>query len=81
MSSSGTAPSGSVLGGLSSPSPPPLEMAQLKAALYSKTSQAVLEHCLILSRLDGVSELADNMIVVCFDTESWTQDHKKLTEI
>ena len=41
----------------------------------------MLEHCLGLSKLKDVSPLADNMIVVCFDLESWARDHSKLTEI
>jgi hypothetical protein len=81
MSTSDATPSSSALDGSSSPSPPPSEMQQLKTALYSKTSKAALEHSLGLGRLDGVSELANHMIVVCFDTESWKQDHNKLTEI
>jgi hypothetical protein len=40
-----------------------------------------MEHCLGLSKLEGVPTLADNMIVICFDTESWTHNHKKLTEL
>ena len=65
----------------SSPSPPPSELLQLKVALSVQSDKTVLEHCLGLSKLRGVSPLADCMIVVCFDTESWTYDHDKLTEI
>jgi hypothetical protein len=56
-------------------------MQQLKAELDRKAPKAVLEDCLGLKKLDGVSELADNMIVVCFDTESWIHNHNKLTEL
>jgi hypothetical protein len=56
-------------------------LQQLKAVLDSQSSKSVLDHCLGLSKMEGVSQLADAMILVCFDTESWTRDHSKLTEI
>ncbi|CAO2647484.1 Nn.00g084060.m01.CDS01 [Neocucurbitaria sp. VM-36] len=66
----------------SSSAPPPLsELQQLKVALSVQFDKAVLEHCLGLSKLPGILPLANCMIAVCFDTESWVYDHDKLTEI
>ncbi|KAJ4377543.1 hypothetical protein N0V83_000368 [Neocucurbitaria cava] len=62
-------------------SPPPSELQQLKTALSMQSDETILEHCLGLHKLQGVSSLADCMVVVCFDTESWTRDHDRLTEI
>jgi hypothetical protein len=81
MSSSNATPAGSATDGSAPPSPKLSPMQQLKAELDRKPSKAVLEHCLGLKKLDDISALADNMIVVCFDTESWTHDHNKLTEL
>lgn len=66
------------------PSPPLVPASQfqeLREALRSKPSKAILEHCLGISKLSDVRKSADNMIVVCFDTESWVRDQKRLTEI
>lgn len=38
-------------------------------------------HCLGLSKLEGVPSIAENMIVVNFDTENWVANHDALTEI
>ncbi|KAI4941356.1 hypothetical protein J4E91_010801 [Alternaria rosae] len=66
----------------SSSHPPPLSpTAQLKLALASKSSRAVLSHCLGLSTLEGMPAAANNMIVVNFDTENWVCNHNMLTEI
>ena len=81
MSSSSTSPLSSPANGSSSPSPPLSVLQQLKTELSYKSGKAVLEHCLGLSKLKDVSPLADSMIVVCFDLESWARDHSKLTEI
>jgi hypothetical protein len=81
MSSSSATPAGSATDGSAPPSPTLSPMQRLKAELDRKPYKAVLEHCLGLKKLDGISSLADNMIVVCFDTESWTHDHNKLTEL
>ncbi|KAI4628008.1 hypothetical protein J4E80_002144 [Alternaria sp. BMP 0032] len=65
-----------------SSSPPPLSPnAQLELALVTKSSRAVLSHCLGLSSLDGVPPSAKNMIVVNFDTENWECKQSALTEI
>jgi hypothetical protein len=65
----------------SSSSEPPSELQQLKTELYHHSGKSVLEHCLGLSKLEEVPPLASSMILICFDTESWTRDHTKLTEI
>jgi len=54
---------------------------QLSKALLTKNSQEVLSHCLGLSPLSNVPSLADNTILICFDTESWTSNHSAITEI
>ncbi|KAF1828495.1 hypothetical protein BDW02DRAFT_615400 [Decorospora gaudefroyi] len=64
-----------------SSSPLPSELEQLTTMLSSKSSKEVLEHYLGLNKLQAVSPVAENMIVVCFDTESWTNDHNKITEV
>ena len=72
---------GSSTGGSSS-SPPPLSPnAQLELALATKSSRAVLSHCLGLSTIEGVPAAANNMIVVNFDTENWECKQSALTEI
>jgi hypothetical protein len=87
MSSSGASASSIRNSSRSSTAPPspPLVLAspvqELKEALYSKSSKAILEHCLGSSKLSDVPTSADNMVVVCFDTESWVRDHGRLTEI
>jgi hypothetical protein len=81
MSSSDVSPSGSATDSSPPLSPTLSPFEELKTALLHKSSKYVMEHCLGLNKLNGVSKLADNMIVICFDTESWTQDHKRLTEL
>jgi len=81
MSSSSSTSLSSPADGSSSPSSPLSALQQLKTELLYKSGKAVFEHCLGLSKLEDVSSLADNMIVVCFDLESWARDHSKLTEI
>jgi hypothetical protein len=81
MSTATTSPSTPVSDTSSLPSPKPSALEELKAELSYKMGEDVFKHCLGLAKLEGVSKLADSMIVVCFDTESWTHDHSKLTEI
>jgi hypothetical protein len=67
-------------GGSPSP-PPPSANKQLADELIYKSGKEVFEHCLGLSKLEGVSSAADNMIVVCFDTENWTHNANAITEV
>ena len=69
-----------VSGGSPSP-PPPSGNKQLAEELFRKTGKQVFEHCLGLSKLSGVSSAADDLIVVCFDTENWTHNSNAITEV
>jgi hypothetical protein len=66
-----------------SPLPPPTHssLAQLKTELSKQMSKHVFKHCLGSTKLEEASDLANNMIVVCFDTESWMHEHSKLIAI
>jgi hypothetical protein len=81
MSRSEKSPLPSSAGASASPSPPPSQLDQLRAALNTTSGKQVLEHCLGLEQLKADLPLADSMVVVCLDTESWNHDHSKLTEI
>jgi hypothetical protein len=81
MSSSDASPTCSVTDSFPPLSPKLSPFEELKTTLLRKSSKSMMEHCLGLKKLDGVSELAEDMILVCFDTESWTRDHMKLTEL
>jgi hypothetical protein len=56
-------------------------MAELQDSLLSKSNRAIVEHCLGLSKIADLGPLADKILVVCLDTESWTGDNHKMTEI
>jgi hypothetical protein len=81
MSGSKTSPLPSSASASASPSPTPSQLDQLRAALNTTSGKQVLEHCLGLEQLKADLRLADSMVVVCLDTESWTHDQGKLTEI
>jgi hypothetical protein len=68
-------------GGSSPPSPLSSEIQQLASTLALKSSREVFSHCLGLSKLKGVPAVADNMIVLSFDTESWVSNHDAITEV
>ncbi|KAF2025094.1 hypothetical protein EK21DRAFT_117160 [Setomelanomma holmii] len=81
MSPSDTSPRRSSLGASASPSSPPSHLEQLRATLLAASEKTVFSHCLGLGELEGIPEVADFMLAVCIDTESWTHDHIKSTEI
>jgi hypothetical protein len=56
-------------------------LAELKGYLDTKTNTEVLRHCLGLSTFEDAPYMIDRIIVVCFDTEGWTADSSKLTEV
>lgn len=56
-------------------------MDALRARMATVCDKAVVEHCLGLSKISGLGPLGDNVVFITFDTESWTRDHDKLTEI
>jgi len=69
--------------GASTPPPcsPPTPLEELKTVLVRRLDQDIFAHSLGIKKMEDIPKLADNMIVVCFDTESWVRDHDKLTEI
>lgn len=60
---------------------PPTPLEELQKALARRLDKDVFAHSLGIGKMEYVPKLAENMIVVCFDTESWVRDHDKLTEI
>ncbi|KAF9697722.1 hypothetical protein EKO04_004467 [Ascochyta lentis] len=69
--------------GSPSPSRPSTAMRQLKAFLNRPdiSDAAIIRHCLGRENLPGAPSLAENMIVIAFDVESWIHDTILLTEI
>lgn len=53
---------------------------QLKAFCNYKTGRSILRHALGIEKMPNAPAIADKMIVICLDTESWVHDHR-LTEI
>ncbi|KAF2242329.1 hypothetical protein BU26DRAFT_524476 [Trematosphaeria pertusa] len=67
-----------------SPTPPPQSLTELQllsAFFYDKSQKDVLKHCLGLEPIPDAPALANSAIVVCFDTEGWTADPSKITEV
>jgi hypothetical protein len=73
-------PASRATGGSPSP-PPPSANQQLANELVYKSGKEVLEHCLGLNTMKDVSPAADDIVVVCFDTEVWTHNANAITEV
>ncbi|KAJ4985335.1 hypothetical protein SVAN01_09186 [Stagonosporopsis vannaccii] len=54
---------------------------QFETFLDSVDDATILRHCLGLEAVSNAPAIAEDMIVVAFDTESWVWDSSKLTEI
>ena len=63
---------------------PPLPhtpLQQVLAYFAKKTQTSVMRFCLGLEKYPDAPPLAQNTIVICFDTEGWTADSTKVTEV
>jgi hypothetical protein len=57
------------------------ELAELAAYLKKKIQADILRYCLGLKDFPDAPPLAKRIIVICFDTEGWTADSAKITEV
>lgn len=57
------------------------EIAQIAKYLEGKTHLGTMRYCLGLEDFPDAPPLTDRIMVVCFDTEGWTADSAKITEI
>ncbi|KAF2679742.1 hypothetical protein K458DRAFT_460583 [Lentithecium fluviatile CBS 122367] len=57
------------------------ELAELASYLKDKTQANILQYCLGIQDFPDAPALAKRIIVICFDTEGWTADSAKITEV
>jgi hypothetical protein len=57
------------------------ELAELAKYLEKKSNAEILQYCLGLCEFEDAPPIAERIVVICFDTEGWTADSAKITEV
>jgi len=68
-------------GRAAAPSPATPELDELAKYLEKKTNADTLRYCLGLRNFEDAPPLAERIVIICFDTEGWTADSAKITEV